>query len=60
MDSWFLKLLPRDINQQTTNQQTVLKNHRKIKNNRKVKAMGNISSTMGHYPKNGWMGDTDP
>ena len=36
------------------------KNNRKIKKNRKIKAMGNITPTMDHYPRNGQMGDTDP
>ena len=36
------------------------KKNRKIKNNRKVKAMGKITPTMDHYPRNGEMGDTDP
>ena len=35
------------------------KNNRKIKKNRKIKAMGNITPTMDHYPRNGSMGDTD-
>ena len=30
-----------------------------IKNNRKIKALGNITPTMDLFPKNGWMGDTD-
>ena len=42
------------------NQQTIIENNRKIINNRKVKAMGNIKHTMQHYPRNGWIGDTDP
>ena len=35
------------------NQQTIIKNYRKIKNNSKVKAMGNITPTMDPYPRNG-------
>ena len=35
------------------NQQTI------IKNNRKVKVMGNITPTIDHYARNGQMGDTD-
>ena len=31
-----------------------------VKNKRKVKAMGNITLTMDHYPRNGQMGDTNP
>ena len=56
MDSWFLKLLSRDMKtkQKTKiNQQTIIKNNRKIKDNRKVKAMGNVTPTMDHYPRNG-------
>ena len=41
MDSWLLKLQKTKINQQTI-----------IKNNRKVKAMGKITPTMDHYPRN--------
>ena len=36
-----------------------LKNDRKIKYNKKIKAMGNITPTMDHYRRNGQMGDTD-
>ena len=32
-------------------QQTVIKDIRKMKNNRKVKAMGNITPTMDHIPE---------
>ena len=35
------------------NQQTIIENNRKIKINRKVKTMGNITPTMNHYYKNG-------
>ena len=45
---------------QRSNQQTIMKNNRKIENNTKTKAMGNIAPTMDHYPRNGYMGDTDP
>ena len=57
MDSWLLKLLSRDITTKTKNkdQPTNInhKKNRKIKNNRKVKAMGKITPTMDHYPRNG-------
>ena len=33
--------------------QTIIKNNRKRKNNRKVKAIGKIAPTMDHYPRNG-------
>ena len=45
--------------QRPTNKQTLKRkkqnnnNNRKIKNNRKVKAMGKITPTMDHYPRNG-------
>ena len=29
-------------------------------NSRKIKAIGNITPTMDHYPRNGYMGDKDP
>ena len=32
-------------------QQTVTKDNRKMKNSRKVKAMGNITPTMDHIPE---------
>ena len=57
IDSWLLKRLLRDMKSKTENkinQQTI------IKNNRKIKAKGNITPTMDHYPRNGQMGDTDP
>ena len=56
MDSCLLKLLLRDMkakNKKTKiNQQTIIKNCRKTKNNKKVKAMGKITPTMDHYPRN--------
>ena len=55
MDSWQLKLLSRNMKTKTKiKQQTI------SKNSRKVKAMGNITSTMDHYPRNGQMGNNDP
>ena len=56
MDSWLLKLLSRDIKTKTKNKDQPTNNHtksRKIKNNRKVKAMGKITPTMERYPRNG-------
>ena len=63
MDSWLLKLLSRDMKTNTKRKDQTRKNHKKItkiKNRGKIKAMGNIIRTMDHYPRNGWMGDTDP
>ena len=42
------------------NQQTIIKNNRKIKKKGKVKTMGNITPNMKHYLRNRQMGDTDP
>ena len=56
IDSWLLKLLSRDIKTETKNKDqptTIIKNYRKIKNNRKIKPIGNIAPTMDHYPRNG-------
>ena len=56
MDSWLLKLLSRDMKTKEktkTNQPTIIKENGKIKNNRKVKAMGKITPTVDHYPRNG-------
>ena len=39
--------------QRPTNKQSEKKKAKKIKNNRKVKAMGKITPTMDHYPRNG-------
>ena len=50
MDSWLLNILSRDMKTKTKNSH---KKNRKIKNNRKVKAMGKITPTMDHYPRNG-------
>ena len=58
IDSWLLKLLSRDMKTKAQNKDQPTKNHKK--NNRKIKAMGNITPTMDHYPRNGQMGDTDP
>ena len=41
-------------------QPTIIKNNRKNKNSRKVKAMRNITPTMDHYLRNGQMKDADP
>ena len=49
-----------DQSKRKTNQQTITKINRKIKNNRIIKTMGNITHTMDHYTRNGYMGDTDP
>ena len=56
MDSWLLKLLSRDMKIKTKNKDQPTNNHKikqKKKNNRKVKAMGKITTTMDHYPRNG-------
>ena len=51
MGSWSVKLLSRDRKTRTKtkiNQQTIIKNYRKIK-------MGNVTPTMDHYPEmNRW------
>ena len=57
IDSWSLKLLSRDMKSKKnpiTNQQTIIKKYRK------TKAMGNITPTVDHFPRNGQMGDNDP
>ena len=56
MGFWLLRLLSIDMKTKMKNkgQQTI------IKNNRKIKEMENITSTMDHCPRNGYMGDTDP
>ena len=59
MDSWLLKLLSRDMTTKTKNKDQP-KKIEKIKNNRKIKAMRNITPTMDHYPRNGYMRDTNP
>ena len=64
MDSWLLKLLSRDTKTKTKNKDQLTKNHkknyRKIKYNKKIKPMGNITPTMDHYPRSEQMEDTDP
>ena len=54
MDSLLLKLPSSDMKTKTKNkdQPTIIKNNRKIKKKRKVKAMGNITPTMDYYPRN--------
>ena len=49
MDSWLLNLLSRDKKTKTKNKDQP----RNIKNNRKIKAIGNITPTMDYYPRNG-------
>ena len=55
MDSWLLKLLSRDMKIKTKNKDQPTNNHKKNrkKKTRKVKAMGKITTTMDHYPRNG-------
>ena len=61
IDPWLLQPLSRDMKTKSKDQPAlIIKNNRKLKNNRKVKAMGNITPTMDHYPRNGQTGDTDP
>ena len=61
IDPWLLQPLSRDMKTKSKDQPAlIMKNNRKLKNNRKVKAMGNITPTMDHYPRNRQMGDTDP
>ena len=53
MDFWLPKLLSADLKTKTKTKDRPTKNHKKltakIKNNRKIKAMGNITHTMDHY-----------
>ena len=58
MDSWLLKLLSENMNTKTANKAQSTSNQ-KVKIN-KVNAMGNITPTMDHYPRNRQMGDTNP
>ena len=37
-----------------------MKNNRKLNNNTKVKAIGNITPTIDHHPEDGQVGNTDP
>ena len=56
MDSWLLKLVAREMKkndkQRSTNNNSS-KTNTKIKYNKKIKAMGNITPTMDQYPRNG-------
>ena len=49
VDSWLLKLLPKNMKTKTKNkyQPTI------IKDNRRTKAMRNITPNMDNYPRNG-------
>ena len=63
MDSWLLELLSKDKKSKTKNKDQPTnnqKNNAKIKSNRKVNAVENITPTKDHYPRNGQMGGTDP
>ena len=40
-------------NKKQINQQTIIKITEKLKNNRKVKATGNVTPAMKHYPRIG-------
>ena len=48
MSYWLLKLLPRNIKTNNKINQEII-----IKNNSKIKAIGNIIPTMDHYSRNG-------
>ena len=54
MDSCLLKLLSRVMKTKTQyeDQPTIIKNNRKIKNNKMVKAMENATPIMDHYSIN--------
>ena len=54
MDSCLLKLLSRVMKTKTQykDQPTIIKNNRKIKNNKMVKAMENTTPIMDHYSIN--------
>lgn len=58
MGSWLLKATVNrnesKAKQKKINQQTFRRNSSKIK------AIGNITPTMDHCPRNGYMGDKDP
>lgn len=51
-----------NFHQETQKQRLRNKNKQtnKIKSTRKLKRMENITPAMDHYPRNGYMGDTDP
>ena len=54
MDFWLPKLLSADLKTKTKTKGLPTKNHKKItekKKTRKIKAMGNITPTMDHYPE---------
>ena len=57
MGSCSLKLLSWDMKTKTKNKDQPINNH---KNNRKTKAMGNVTPIMDHYSRSGFMGDTNP
>ena len=61
LDSWLLQPLLQNM-KTTKNKDQPTNNHknRKLKNKRKIKAVGNITPTIDHYTRNGWMGDTHP
>ena len=63
MESWLVELLSRDMKTKAKNKdqptRSYKKNNRKIKYNKKIKAMRNIAPTMDQYSRNGQMGDTD-
>ena len=55
MDSWLLLLLSRDMKTKTRSQDQptpIIKHNGKMKNSRKVKAMGKTTPTMDYYPRN--------
>ena len=61
--SRLLKLLSRDIQTKTKTKDQLTNNHKnntKIKNKTKIKNMGDTTTIMDHYPRNGQIGNIDP
>ena len=57
MDSQLCNLLSRDMKNKIKtkiNQQTIIKNSRKIKNHIKIKGMENVTPNMDRYHRNRW------
>ena len=58
MGSWLLKTT---VNRHENKSEKKRINQQTFRiNSRKIKAIGNITPTMDHYPRNGYMGDKDP
>ena len=60
IDSWVQTIVKRHKTKTKNKDQPTIIKITKLKNNRKIKGMRNITPIMDHCSRNGQMGETDP